>query len=198
MVTSVSTVCAEGTRGDVWSACGGARLRPMTPRRRSRRSLSVLAAAIALVVTAGAAPAFAGATWPVYNGNAQRTGNDTSEPALLPIAPGVVAQSRRRRLRAAARVRRPRLRRDRERHGVRARRARRRDLVVAPSRDADDQRCRAVGLRQRRPARHLVDAGHRHRDRTRSTSSRPFRTRSTTSTTNSSDSTPSPVRRRSP
>jgi polyvinyl alcohol dehydrogenase (cytochrome) len=48
------------------------------------RRTSVLIAALALVVVVGAAPAFAGPTWPVYNGNAQRTGNDTTEPALLP------------------------------------------------------------------------------------------------------------------
>ncbi|HEV7525225.1 MAG TPA: PQQ-binding-like beta-propeller repeat protein [Acidimicrobiia bacterium] len=49
-----------------------------------RRTL-LCAALISLVSTATAAPAFGGSTWPVYNGNAQRTGNDTSEPALLPI-----------------------------------------------------------------------------------------------------------------
>jgi polyvinyl alcohol dehydrogenase (cytochrome) len=49
------------------------------------RRTAILASALALVLTAGAAPAFAGTTWPVYNGNAQRTGNDTTEAALLPI-----------------------------------------------------------------------------------------------------------------
>ena len=48
------------------------------------RRFSVLSFALALGLAAGAAPAYAGSTWPVYNGNAQRTGNDTSEPALLP------------------------------------------------------------------------------------------------------------------
>ena len=49
------------------------------------RRVPILAAVMTLVLVAGAAPAFGGATWPVYNGNAQRTGNDTSEPALLPV-----------------------------------------------------------------------------------------------------------------
>jgi hypothetical protein len=48
------------------------------------RRTSVLVGALALVLTAGAAPAYASSTWPAYNGNAQRSGNDTSEPALLP------------------------------------------------------------------------------------------------------------------
>src|SRR4051812_21782227 len=48
------------------------------------RRISVLLGALGLVL-ATSAPAFASASWPVYNGNAQRTGNDTSEPALLPI-----------------------------------------------------------------------------------------------------------------
>ena len=38
-----------------------------------------------MLVIGGAAPAGAGSSWPVYNGNAQRTGSDTSEPALLPL-----------------------------------------------------------------------------------------------------------------
>ncbi len=49
------------------------------------RRISMLSAALSLVLVAGAAPAGAGSTWPVYNGNAQRTGNDTTEPALLPV-----------------------------------------------------------------------------------------------------------------
>ena len=49
------------------------------------RRTSTLVGALALVIAASAAPALALTTWPVYNGNAQRTGNDTSEPALLPI-----------------------------------------------------------------------------------------------------------------
>ena len=48
------------------------------------RRTSILVGALALVIAASAAPALALTTWPVYNGNAQRTGNDTSEPALLP------------------------------------------------------------------------------------------------------------------
>jgi len=51
----------------------------MTPHRKS-----IFVAALALVIATGATPAFAGSSWPVYHGNAQRTGNDTSEPALLP------------------------------------------------------------------------------------------------------------------
>jgi polyvinyl alcohol dehydrogenase (cytochrome) len=48
------------------------------------RRVPLLVAALALVIVVGAAPAFGGSSWPVYNGNAQRTGNDTTEPALLP------------------------------------------------------------------------------------------------------------------
>ena len=100
--------------------------------------------------------------WPVYHGNAQRTGNDTSEPALLPAH-----QAWARHLDAAVYAQ-PLVFNGRvftataEQHGVRARRARRRRPVVAPPRHADDQRARAVRLRQRRPARHPVDAGDRH------------------------------------
>jgi outer membrane protein assembly factor BamB len=50
----------------------------------SLRRTTVFAAALALVFAATATPAFAGPTWPGVNGNAQRTGNDTSEPQLLP------------------------------------------------------------------------------------------------------------------
>ncbi|HYL52688.1 MAG TPA: PQQ-binding-like beta-propeller repeat protein [Acidimicrobiia bacterium] len=32
-----------------------------------------------------ATPAFAGSSWPVYHGDGQRTGNDTTEPGLLPL-----------------------------------------------------------------------------------------------------------------
>ena len=52
---------------------------PVTLRR-----VPILAAALTLVLVAGSAPAYAGSTWPVYNGNAQRTGNAATEPALLP------------------------------------------------------------------------------------------------------------------
>ena len=48
------------------------------------RRTPILAIALALVLAATAAPAFGGSSWPVYHGNAQRTGNDTSEPPLLP------------------------------------------------------------------------------------------------------------------
>jgi outer membrane protein assembly factor BamB len=48
------------------------------------RRVSIVATVAILSVGWGATAAFAGATWPVYHGNAQRTGNDTSEPALLP------------------------------------------------------------------------------------------------------------------
>ena len=48
------------------------------------RRTSLCTAALAVVLALGAAPAGAGSTWPTYNGNPQRTGNDTSEPALLP------------------------------------------------------------------------------------------------------------------
>jgi PQQ-like domain len=48
------------------------------------RRIPILVAALAIVLTATAVPAFAGSSWPVYHGNAQRTGNDTSEPQLLP------------------------------------------------------------------------------------------------------------------
>src|SRR4051794_32358543 len=51
----------------------------------TRRSLFLSAVALAALLVATSAPAFAGSGWPVYNGNAQRTGNDTTEPALLPI-----------------------------------------------------------------------------------------------------------------
>src|SRR3954463_2295922 len=51
----------------------------------NRRSVLVVAAAVSILLAATSAPAFAGSSWPVYNANAQRTGNDTSEPALLPI-----------------------------------------------------------------------------------------------------------------
>ena len=44
---------------------------------------------VAVAVLAGpmAAPTSAGPTWPTYHGDATRTGNDTSEPALLPVKP---------------------------------------------------------------------------------------------------------------
>jgi polyvinyl alcohol dehydrogenase (cytochrome) len=48
------------------------------------RRTSIFTAALALVLMAGATPAVGASSWPVYHGNAQRTGNDTSEPALLP------------------------------------------------------------------------------------------------------------------
>jgi len=48
------------------------------------RRTSAIIGALAFLFAAGAAPAFASSSWPVYHGNAQRTGNDTSEPALLP------------------------------------------------------------------------------------------------------------------
>jgi polyvinyl alcohol dehydrogenase (cytochrome) len=48
-----------------------------------RRSVVGLVA-LAVVLAVGTAPAFAGSSWPVYNSNPQRTGNDTTEPALLP------------------------------------------------------------------------------------------------------------------
>ncbi len=48
------------------------------------RRAVVCLAALAVTLAGGAVPAFAGSTWPVYNSNAQRTGNDTTEPALLP------------------------------------------------------------------------------------------------------------------
>jgi PQQ-like domain len=50
----------------------------------SLRRMPLLAVALSVVVAIGAAPAYAGSSWPVYNKNAQRTGNDTTEPALLP------------------------------------------------------------------------------------------------------------------
>jgi hypothetical protein len=49
------------------------------------RRVPVLLAALGLLLAVAAAPAFASPSWPVYNGNAQRTGNDTSEPPLLPV-----------------------------------------------------------------------------------------------------------------
>jgi outer membrane protein assembly factor BamB len=52
-------------------------------RRRPSLLLLALGALVALVV--GAAPAFGGTTWPVYHGNAARTGNDTTEPNLRPL-----------------------------------------------------------------------------------------------------------------
>jgi outer membrane protein assembly factor BamB len=48
------------------------------------RRTPILGIALALVLAATAAPAYGGSSWPVYHGNAQRTGNDTSEPLLLP------------------------------------------------------------------------------------------------------------------
>ncbi len=48
------------------------------------RRTALCFAALALVLSAAAVPAYAGASWPVYNGNAARTGNDTSEHSLLP------------------------------------------------------------------------------------------------------------------
>ena len=48
------------------------------------RRTSLVLGALALVLAVGVAPAFASSSWTVYHGNAQRTGNDTSEPALLP------------------------------------------------------------------------------------------------------------------
>ncbi len=48
------------------------------------RRISVLVGALGILL-ATAVPAFGSPSWPVYNGNAQRTGNDTSEPALLPV-----------------------------------------------------------------------------------------------------------------
>ena len=51
-----------------------------------RRRVTTLLALLTAVVLFGAWPAAAGAgdTWPTYHGNAARTGNDTSEPSLLP------------------------------------------------------------------------------------------------------------------
>jgi hypothetical protein len=49
----------------------------------SRRTGLLIVVVLALVL--GATPAFAGSSWPVYHGNAQRTGNDTSEPSLNPL-----------------------------------------------------------------------------------------------------------------
>ncbi len=62
---------------------GRERVRCETVAVRCRRT-SVVLVALALALTAGALPAFAGTTWPVYNGDAQRTGSAASEPALLP------------------------------------------------------------------------------------------------------------------
>ncbi|HUI47433.1 MAG TPA: PQQ-binding-like beta-propeller repeat protein [Acidimicrobiia bacterium] len=49
------------------------------------RRLSLFSAALVLTIASGTTAAFGAPSWPVYNGNAQRTGNDTSEPVLLPI-----------------------------------------------------------------------------------------------------------------
>jgi hypothetical protein len=48
------------------------------------RRTMVVFSALAVVLAVGVVPAFAGSSWPVYNSNPQRTGNDTTEPALLP------------------------------------------------------------------------------------------------------------------
>ena len=41
--------------------------------------------AVALVLVFGSGAAYAGSNWPTVAGNSQRTGNDTSEPALRPL-----------------------------------------------------------------------------------------------------------------
>src|SRR5436305_13847827 len=64
-------------------------------RRRSLPSKFVAGlaavAGVAAIVTVGSAGAGAVSTWPVYHGNAAHTGNDTSEPALLPVHQGWAA-----------------------------------------------------------------------------------------------------------
>jgi polyvinyl alcohol dehydrogenase (cytochrome) len=52
-------------------------------RRPGRRLAVVL---VMTVLVAWGSPAMAGSVWPTYHGDAARTGNDTTEPALLPIA----------------------------------------------------------------------------------------------------------------
>ncbi len=55
----------------------------MSPRRMIGRCVPVLVATLALVGWQGAV-ANAASSWPVYHGDGAHTGNDTSEPALLP------------------------------------------------------------------------------------------------------------------
>src|ERR1700730_8531929 len=58
-------------------------------RKRTRRSTRprTIGAVAAIMALAGSmtAPAVAGPVWPTYHGDAARTGNDTTEPGLLPI-----------------------------------------------------------------------------------------------------------------
>jgi polyvinyl alcohol dehydrogenase (cytochrome) len=59
---------------------------PFVSRPRSFRRLApaTVAAVAALCLVGWAAAADAGTSWPTYHGNAAHTGNDTSEPSLLP------------------------------------------------------------------------------------------------------------------
>ena len=57
----------------------------MSPHRVIRSCVPVLIATLALVGWQGTA-AQASSSWTIYHGNTAHTGNDTTEPALLPLS----------------------------------------------------------------------------------------------------------------